>query len=29
VSSALAVEHDAPAPLDLDPLVAYQFGKLK
>jgi hypothetical protein len=29
VSSALAVEHDAPAPLDLDPSVAYRFGKVK
>jgi hypothetical protein len=29
VSSTLAVEHDAPAPLDLDPSVAYQFGEIK
>jgi hypothetical protein len=29
VSFTLADEHDAPAPLDLDPAVAYRFGEIK
>jgi hypothetical protein len=29
VSSTVTDEHDAPALLDLDPSVAYRFGKIK
>jgi hypothetical protein len=29
VSSTIADEHDAPAPLDVHPSVAYRFGKIK
>jgi hypothetical protein len=29
VSFTVADEHDAPAPLDLDPSVAYRFGEVK